>query len=148
MKNTNSTVAAMLVVVCVVYSDASLSMDAPAPRAFEPPPEIFELPNTPPNQPPTVPRTHGIKTHGIKPYMCPRCFQPLPAPRPHRHHTPRRGHRRNADADYPGGAREPVLRGIKCGENGLYTNETGTCCSRIQTNPPSCQPPPLAQRQP
>jgi hypothetical protein len=41
---------------------------------------------------------------------------------------------------------EPTPRGTRCGENGLYSNGTGTCCSRIQTNPPSCQPPPLALR--
>jgi hypothetical protein len=41
----------------------------------------------------------------------------------------------------------PTPRGTPCGENGLYSNGMGTCCSRIQTNPSSCQPPPLAQRQ-
>jgi hypothetical protein len=41
---------------------------------------------------------------------------------------------------------EPTPRGTRCGENGLYSNGTGTCCSRIQTNPRSCQPPPLALR--
>jgi hypothetical protein len=41
---------------------------------------------------------------------------------------------------------EALARGTICGENGLYANGTGTCCSRIQTNPPSCQPPPLASR--
>lgn len=41
---------------------------------------------------------------------------------------------------------EPTPRGTPCGENGLYSNGTGTCCSRIQTNPRSCQPPPFALR--
>jgi hypothetical protein len=41
---------------------------------------------------------------------------------------------------------DPTPRGTPCGDNGLYSNGTGTCCSRIQTNPPSCQPPPLARR--
>ena len=36
----------------------------------------------------------------------------------------------------------PTPRGTICGENRLYSNAMGTCCSRIQTNPPSCQPPP------
>jgi hypothetical protein len=37
---------------------------------------------------------------------------------------------------------EPKPHGKCCGENGLYSDGMGTCCSPIQTNPPSCQPAP------
>jgi hypothetical protein len=37
---------------------------------------------------------------------------------------------------------EPNRHGTPCGDNGLYSDGMGTCCSPIQTNPPSCQPPP------
>ena len=47
-----------------------------------------------------------------------------------------------------GGECVPTPRGTPCGDNGLYSNGTGTCCSRIQTNPPSCQPPPSVQPPP
>lgn len=40
------------------------------------------------------------------------------------------------------GGCEPSPRGTPCGDNGLYSDGMGTCCSPIQTNPPSCQPPP------
>jgi hypothetical protein len=41
----------------------------------------------------------------------------------------------------------PEPRFTPCGDNGLYADGTGTCCSPVQTNPPSCQPSPSVQQQ-
>jgi hypothetical protein len=42
-------------------------------------------------------------------------------------------------ACYTGGNPKPKY--TTCGHN-MYCDGQGTCCTSIQTNPPSCQPPP------
>ena len=130
MKTRNYVIAALLAAFCLGYSSPSRSQQAPGAYQTKQAPGGYQTQQAP---------------GGYQTKQAPGAYQTKQAPRGYQTQQAPRGYR---PYQAPGAYNEvePTLRGTRCGENGLYSNGTGTCCSRIQTNPPSCQPPPLALR--
>src|ERR1700722_6499856 len=110
MKTPNYVLSTLLAAFCVGYYSPSLSQQAPG---------AYQAPD---------PQAPGA----FHPQQAPGTFHPQQAPGTfHPRQAPRAYHPRQAPGGY--NVWDPTPRGTSCGENGLYSNGMGTCCSRIQT---------------
>ena len=142
MKSRNYVVATLLAALYMAYSSPSVAL-LQAPGAFQPPAREAHKRYRPGADRRYAPRAYSHEAPGG--FRRP----PRAADRRYAHgaywNHAHRAYLREAPEAYE--LWDPKPHGAPCGINGLYSDGTGTCCSRIQTNPPSCQPPPLGQRQ-